>query len=179
MTLFCEKNAYFHQIHTYVISCPIRSWNLEKTFITQVTAVVAIAVKEMTPLRPRAIEVSAPIWTREQNQLLRSSTDGAHLQVFYSQKKISPDTGYSFLKDISKRNESPEAQCDRSVTYYLDTWAESATPIIDRWRPFTGYIYSQKKISSDTGFFLENIGRWRSCTGYSFSEDIFYPNLIM
>ena len=83
--------------------------------------VVAIAVKEMTPLRPRAIEVSPPIWTREQNQLLRSSTDGAHLQVFYSQKKISPDTGYSFLKEISKRNESPEAQGDRSVTYYLDT----------------------------------------------------------
>ena len=48
---------------------------------------VAIAVKEMTPLRPRAIEVSAPIWTREQNQLLRSSTDGALLQVIFILRK--------------------------------------------------------------------------------------------
>ena len=56
----------------------------------------------MKPLRPRAIEVSPPIWTREQNQLLRSSTDGALLQVIYSQKKISSDTGYSFLENIAK-----------------------------------------------------------------------------
>ena len=82
--------------------------------------VVAIAVKEMTPLRPTAIEVSAPIWTREQNQLLRSSTDGALLQVIYSQKKISSDTGYSFLENISKRNDTPEAQGNRSVTSHLD-----------------------------------------------------------
>ena len=74
---------------------------------------VAIAVKEMTPLRPRAIEVSAPIWTREQNQLLRSSTDGALLQVIYSQKKISSDTGYLFLENIG------------------------------RWRPCTGYSFSE------------------------------------
>ena len=64
--------------------------------------VVAIAVKEMTPLRPRAIEVSAPIWTREQNQLLRSSTDGALLQVIYSQKTIFSDTGYLFLENIGR-----------------------------------------------------------------------------
>ena len=52
----------------------------------------------------------------------------------------------------SERNDTPEAQGDRSVTSHLDTWAESATPIIDRWRP---------------------------CTGYSFSEDIFSPKLNM
>ena len=67
----------------------------------------------MTPLRPRAIEVSPPIWTREQNQLLRLSTDGALLQVIYSQKKISSDTGYLFLENIG------------------------------RWRPCTGYSFSE------------------------------------
>ena len=94
-----------------------------------------------------------------------------------------PFTGYLFSeKDIfwyrlfifrkyRQRNETPEAQGDRSVSSHLDTWAESATPIIDVLQ----VIYSQKKISSDAGYlFLENIGRWRPCTGYSFSEDIFF-----
>ena len=80
----------------------------------------------------------------------------------------------------SERNDTPEAQGDRSVTSHLDTWAESATPIIDRWRPLIQVIYSQKKISSDTGYlFLENIGRWRPCTGYVFWHWLhnFYTNL--
>ena len=46
----------------------------------------------------------------------------------------------------SERNDTPEAQGDRSVTSHLDTWAESATPIIDRWRPFTSYLFSENDI---------------------------------
>ena len=46
----------------------------------------------------------------------------------------------------SERNDTPEAQGDRSVTSHLDTWAESATPIIDRWRPFTGYLFSETDV---------------------------------
>ena len=46
----------------------------------------------------------------------------------------------------SERNDTPEAQGDRSVSSHLDTWAESATPIIDRWRPFTSYLFSENDI---------------------------------